>query len=203
MTTLTMPSSPSGFRSHRFGLRSNTLAFMSPLNGTTQTLEFPGSKWGGSFTLPPMKRATAAAWLSFYAKLRGVSGRFYGFDPGARSPRGSASGSPLVDGAGQYPGNTLNTDAWPISISGLLLAGDYFQIGDELKMVTSDLNSNGSGQATITFEPPLRAAPADNAPIVYTNPTCVMRLANDDQTAWDIDSLNLYGLSFVGIEAFV
>lgn len=203
MATLTMPTSPTGFQSHRFGLRSNTLTFSSPLNGTTQTLEFPGSKWGGAFALPPMKRTTAAAWLSFYAQLRGGSGRFYGFDPGGRTPRGSASGSPLVNGAGQYPGNTLITDAWPISITGLLLPGDYFQVGDELKMVTASVNSNGSGQATITFEPPLRAAPVDNAAIIYTNPTCIMRLANDDQTAWDINQLNLYGLSFVGIEAFV
>lgn len=203
MATLTMPSNPSGFQSHRFGLRSNTLDFTSPLNRTTQTLEFPGAHWAGAFTLPPQKRPTAAAWLSFYVQLRGGAGRFYGFDPGARSPRGIASGSPLVNGAGQYPGNTLVTDAWPVSITGLLLPGDYFQVGDELKMVTAIVSSNGSGSATITFEPPLRAAPVDNAPIIYTNPTCIMRLANDDQTSWDINQLNLYGLAFVGIEAFV
>lgn len=203
MTTLTMPSSPTGFQSHRFGLRSNTLSFMSPLNGTVQTLEFPGSKWGGAYSLPPMKRVVAAAWLGFFVQLRGGAGRFYGFDPGAKTPQGVASGAPLVDGAGQYPGNTLVTDSWPISTTGLLLPGDYFQVGDELKMVTASVGSNGSGQATITFEPPLRAAPVDNAAIIYTNPKCVMRLANDDQTAWDINTLNLYGITFVGIEAFV
>lgn len=203
MTTLIMPTNPTGFQSHRFGLRSNTIEFSSPLNGTTQTLEFPGSKWGGAFSLPPMKRAVAAPWLSFYAQLRGGAGRFYGFDPGGRSPRGVASGSPLVNGVGQYPGNTLITDAWPISSTGLLLPGDYFQVGVELKMVTASVDSNGSGAATITFEPPLRASVLDNDPIIYTNPVCIMRLANDDQTSWDINQLNLYGLSFVGIEAFV
>lgn len=202
MATLSMPTSPSGFRSHRFALMSNTLMFTSPLSGSTQTLEFPGSKWMGVFTLPPMKRAIASNWISFFAQLRGAAGRFYGYDPTAKAPRGVASGSPLVNGVGQT-GNTLITDAWPISTSNLLLPGDYFQVGSELKMVTSALTSNGSGSATITFEPPLRSAPSDNAAIIYTNPVCVMRLSDDSQSGWDVNSLALYGLSFSGVESFL
>ena len=202
MATLSIPSTPSGFASSRFGLISNTLVFVSPLNGTTQTLEFPGAKWGGVFTLPAQKRATAAAWTSFFAQLRGAAGRFYGYDPTATTPRGVASGSPLVAGASQT-GNTLTTDAWPLSTTGLLLAGDYFQVGDELKMITSTVSSNGAGEATLTFEPPLRSSPVDNAAIVYTNPKCIMRLVDDNQTGWDVNNLALYGLSFAGVEAFV
>ena len=202
MTTLSMPTTPTGFRVNRFALISNTIMFTSPLNGTTQTLEFPGAKWGGLFTLPPMKRAVAAPWLSFFTQLRGAAGRFYGFDPNAKTPRGVASGSPLVNGSSQT-GVSLTTDAWPVSTTGLLLPGDYFQVGSELKMVTASVDSNGSGEATITFEPPLRASPSDNATIIYTNPTCVMRLVDDSQTGWDVDQLGLYGLSFTGVEAFV
>lgn len=202
MTTLSMPTTPSGFRAHRFALMSNTKVFVSPLSGATQTLEFPGAKWMGNFALPPMKRATAAAWHSFFVQLRGAAGRFYGFDPTAKTPRGVASGSPLVDGASQT-GNTLTTDAWPLSTTGLLLPGDYFQVGSELKMVTASVDSDGAGVATITFEPPLRNSPTDNAAIVYTNPTCVMRLADDGQASWEVNNLALYGISFVGVEAFV
>lgn len=202
MATLSMPSSPTGFRAHRFGLMSNTVMFTSPLSGSTQTLEFPGSKWVGVFTLPPMKRAVASAWLSFFTQLRGAAGRFYGYDPTAKTPRGVASGSPLVNGASQT-GTTLITDAWPINTANLLLPGDYFQVGSELKMVTSALSSNGTGSATITFEPPLRDAPSDNASIIYTNPVCVMRLSDDSQSGWDVNSLALYGISFSGVEAFV
>lgn len=201
MATLSFPSSPTGFRSHRFSLMSNTITFTSPLSGTVQTLEFPGAKWGGVYTLPPMKRATAASWQSFFAQLRGAAGRFYGFDPGAKTPRGVASGAPLVNGASQT-GTTLTTDAWPINTTGLLLPGDYFQVGSELKMITTSVNSNGVGEATLTFEPPLRNSPSDNAAIIYTNPTCIMRLVDDGQASWDVNNLALYGISFAGVESF-
>lgn len=201
MATLSMPSSPSGFRAHRFGLMSNTISFSSPLSGSTQTLEFPGAKWMGVFTLPPMKRALASEWLSFFAQLRGASGRFYGYDPTAKTPRGVASGSPVVDG-GSQTGTTLATESWPASTTNLLLPGDYFQVGSEFKMVTSAVNSNGVGVATITFEPPLRNSPSDNAAIIYTNPVCVMRLSDDSQAGWDVNNLALYGVSFSGVESF-
>lgn len=201
MATLSFPTSPTGFRAHRFMLMSNTITFTSPLSGTVQTLEFPGAKWGGVYTLPPMKRPDASAWQSFFVQLRGSAGRFFGFDPMAKTPRGVASGSPLVNGSGQT-GTTLTTDGWPINTTGLLLAGDYFQIGSELKMITASVNSNGAGEATLTFEPPLRNSPIDNSSIIYTNPTCIMRLVDDGQTSWDVNNLALYGISFAGVESF-
>lgn len=88
MTTLGLPSTP-GFAASRFGLVSNTQVFENPLTGQAQTLERPGARWQASYTLPPMKRAEAAQWQSFLAQLRGGAGRFYGFDPDAKTPRGT------------------------------------------------------------------------------------------------------------------
>lgn len=90
MTVLTMPSSP-GFRSSEFGLASNTTEFRSPLSGSVQTVERPGARWTAKYTLPPMKREQAAAWQGFLTQLRGMAGRFYGFDPDAKTPRGVAT----------------------------------------------------------------------------------------------------------------
>ncbi len=86
-SVLTLPGS---FARSRFGLTSNTQVFRSPLSGTTQTLERPGARWTAEYTLPPMKRAQVTAWQSVLAQLRGGAGRFYGYDPDARTPRGSA-----------------------------------------------------------------------------------------------------------------
>ena len=72
MPTLTMPASP-GFRSARFGLRSNTQSFTSPLNRAVQTLERQGALWFATFELPPMSRAQAAAWTAFLTGLLGSS----------------------------------------------------------------------------------------------------------------------------------
>lgn len=199
MTTLSMPGAPKPAKT-RFALVSNTMTFASPLNGTVQTVEFPGSRWQLMITLPPMKRDTAAEWQAFFLKLRGLAGRFYAGDPNAARPRGTAAGTPLVKGASQT-GTTLLSDGWTPSQSGLLLPGDYFQVGSELKMITATAASDGAGEATLTFEPPLRASPSDNAPIVTSNPVCVMRLT-DGATGWDIEPASIYGFSFAAEEAF-
>ena len=87
-TILSLPSA--AIANSRFGLTSNTQVFRSPLMGTTQTLERPGARWTAEYTLPPMKRTDIAAWQGFLAQLRGGAGRFYGYDPDAQSPQGSA-----------------------------------------------------------------------------------------------------------------
>lgn len=92
---LSLPTSP-GFSESRFGLVSNTRSFRSPLSGQVQTVEQPGARWQAEYRLPPMKRAQMAEWQSFLVRLRGGAGRFYGFDPDARVPRGSGLSDPAL-----------------------------------------------------------------------------------------------------------
>lgn len=101
---------------------------------------------------------------------------------------GALGGTPLVNGAGQT-GSTLVTDGWSNSITGILKQGDVFYIAGvyavnpqsrqttgQLRqfVVTSDVASNGSGQASIGIFPAIvatgakqtvTAVPADNAAI--------------------------------------
>lgn len=200
MTILALPAAPK-FKQARFSLSSSGLYFPSPLNGSVQTVEFPGARWVLTASLPPMKRDVASEWQPFFAQLRGMAGRFYAGDPKGGVPRGTALGTPLVNGASQT-GTSLITDGWTINQAAALRAGDYFQVGTELKMVLATVASNGTGQATITFEPPLRASPADNAPIITSNPVCIMRLADNNQAGWDIEEAAVYGMSFSAVEAF-
>ncbi len=201
MATLTLPTTPNFF-SARFELIANTQVFSSPLDKTVQTLELTGARWQGNYSLPIMVRATAAPWTAILTELLGMSGRFFGFDPVAKLPRGSGTGdSPLVKGASQT-GKSLITDAWTIDQTGLLLPGDFFEVNSELKMVTASVDSDGSGDATISFVPSLRASPANNAVITQNNPTCIMRLLKDNSASWDLSGKQFYGISFVGIEAF-
>jgi hypothetical protein len=46
-----------------------------------------------------------------------------------------------------------------VSTNGILKAGDYFRFTGQQKvyMAVEDLNSDGYGEGTLTFEPPLRA----------------------------------------------
>ena len=200
---MTVLSFPSGIqiRAARFGLQGNSQTFSSPLSGDTQTVAYPGARWVATFTLVPKKRDDMAEITAFLANLQGVAGRFYGYDPNATTPRGIATGTPLVNGASQT-GKTLVTDGWTTSQTGILKAGDYFQVNGELKMVTADCNSDGSGNATISFTPALRDSPANNATITVTNPKCIMRLDSDDQSTWDVSESGFYDISFSATEAF-
>lgn len=203
MAILTPPTTPS-FSGARFTLRPNSKVGIdeSALDGSVQTLEFPGSVWTFSGSIGRMGRAEAAAWKSFFVQTRGIAGRFYMGEPAMGTPLGTALGTPLVQGASQV-GTTLITDGWTPTQSGALLPGDYFQVGTELKMVVAATVVNGAGVGTITFEPPLRAAPADNAPIIKSNPVCIMRLESNNQMGWDVEPPLFYAVGLAAVESFV
>lgn len=205
MSILSMPTSP-GFKAARFLLRGNTQEFRSPLSQSVQTLELTGSRWEGTFELPPMERAKAADWVAFLASLNGRAGRFYAGDPAGKTARGVATGTPLVNGASQT-GTTLNTDGWTPSVTGILLAGDYVAFDTpsgwrELHMIAADADSDATGAAALTVAPPLRESPADDEPLILSSPTCVMMLASDEGAAWDLNVVKIFGLRFSAIEAF-
>ena len=138
---LSLPSTP-GIK--RVTLRSLTSVAIlrNPFTFQQQVQEFAGQIWGADVTLPIMERADAENWNSFLLKLNGPAGTFLLGDPAAKSPRGVATGSPKVNGASQT-GKSLNTKGWTVSVTGILKAGDYVQIGQRLYKNLNDVNSDG------------------------------------------------------------
>ncbi len=181
MTTLTWPTlTRTAPRDVEWTLQSNTIAFQSPLSGAVQTVEFPGARWKVSFVLENLLEADAALLRAFGAKLRGRAGRFTLHNFARPTPRGTIAGTPLVKGASQT-GVSLLIDGCTVGTT--LLAGDFIGVNGELKMVVADATANGSGEMTLTLEPPLRASPADNAAITTTQPTATFMLSED---AWRV-----------------
>ena len=211
MTVLSMPSAP-GFADTRFGLVSNTQSDLtSPITQSSQLLELPGARWRASYALPPMARDRAAAWCAFLVALRGRAGRFHGYDPDARTARGSArlkapgvltvlGGSPAPSGA------SLAVAGAEPAESGLLLGGDYiaYDVGEgrQLHMVTADAPAaDGAGVVTVSIEPPIRISPADGEAVIVTDASCVMRL-EEDEVSWDANRISRYGIAFSAVEIF-
>ena len=162
-----------------FGLRTNSLDFASQLSGVVQSVAMPGSRWIATLQWAFLRRAEADRIQSLLVQMRGRTNRLVLWNVARPTVLGVGGGSPLVNGAGQT-GSTINIDGLPASTSGIYIAGDFLGIGGELKMVTATVNSNGSGQASVSFEPPLRAAPADNSAIVTTQPTAKFMLMNNE-----------------------
>jgi hypothetical protein len=88
---------------------------------------------------------------------------------------------------------------------GLLRAGQYFQIGDRLHIITG-LNAADTGQENagvdLNIRPWLRGDYASGYKLNFANPRCLMRLADGDQGAIDMNSGPLSSLSLDIIEAF-
>jgi hypothetical protein len=201
MTTLTWPTLtrklPGQFD---WRLVANTQTFQSPLSGAEQTVEMPGARWALAYSMGALDAADAALVRAFFAQLRGRSGRFYMHNLARPLPRGIATGTPVVSGAGQS-GTTLVTSGWTPSTAGILKAGDFFGVNGELKLLVADAASNGAGLATLTFEPPLRASPANAAAITTTRPTATFRL-DDDVTAFATTAPGLDSFSLAATETW-
>src|SRR3954447_4185282 len=116
--TISMPASP-GFRTSRFGLETNTQRFESPLTKNVQRVLLSGGRWVLTATLPKMNRAQFVNWQSFLMQLEGGVNTFYGFDPDAKTPRGAATGTPLVMG-GSQTGSSLTIDGCTAGVTGWL-----------------------------------------------------------------------------------
>ncbi|MGH6719588.1 MAG: hypothetical protein ACREER_09750 [Alphaproteobacteria bacterium] len=198
---LTMPATP-GLRAARFGIVARVTVYESTFTGATQVTERPGAAWQAEYQLPPMLRASAAAWVAFLTALRGRRGTFKGFDPDAKTPRGVATGTPLVNGAGQT-GNALVTDGWTPTVTNILRAGDYISLAlptQRLYQVVEDASSDGSGNATLSIEPALRESPNNNAALTTTNPFTLFRLTSNE-VMWNTDEMSVFGVRFQAAEA--
>ena len=194
---LTMPDDD--WTAAKVGAQFNNLQTPS-ISNVVQTVSKPGDLLILEFSLPRKSRASAAEWQAWGMSLRGSFGSFYGYDRTAKTARGVATGTPLVNGADQT-GYELVTDGWTTSQTGILLAGDWIEVNGLLRMVVADADSDVSGNATLDISPGLwpGQSPADNAAITVSNPKGKFRLVGD-MISWDIDLIENGMMKFQAIE---
>lgn len=193
---LSLPTAYS-FESLNIGLESAVGAFNSPFTFKEQVYDFGGERWRFEISYAPLDVDQARELVAFLASLIGIKGTFYANDPLMKLPRGTASGTPLVKGASQT-GRSLITDGWTPTVTNILRKGDYFQIGSSLYLNLNDVNSNGSGEATLDISPPLRNTATDNAPLIVSNAKGVFRL--DAPPSWSTGKDKVYDFSFSAVE---
>lgn len=184
----------------------NAVAYSrSPFTFAGQVHAYTGKAWQADISLPAMKRSDAEQWVAWLISLKGQLGTFYLGDPLATTPLGSARNSDgiLVDGA-VSSGDTIDIDGAPTSQTDYLKAGDYLQIGTgtsrQLFKVLADVDTDGTGSATVDVWPNVRTTIADNASVTVESTQGVFRLASNEQ-AYSINEASIYGISFGAIEA--
>ncbi|WP_296988204.1 hypothetical protein [Thalassospira sp. UBA1131] len=188
---LTLPASP-GVQAIRWRPMSSVAVAVSPFTQQRQTQRNQGQVWQADITLPPIRsRAVVGEWIAFLLSLNGAEGFFKMGDPDNFGPQGVATGSPVVSGASQI-GGVLVTSGWTASTTGILKAGDRIGLTSgsvmRLHKVLKDVDSDGSGNATLDIWPRVVSSPANGSPVELANPTSLFWLP-DGIPQHDIDRL--------------
>jgi hypothetical protein len=153
-----------------------------------------------SVEMPPMDRRDAANWIAFLQQLRGSNGVFLLGDTLGAEPLGVATGTPVTAGTNAQGATTLSTIGWTASVTGILLPGDYVQVGYRLYRCLDSVNSDSSGNASFNIWPRIREAPPAGTAIITRNTQGMFRLAKND-VSWNQSYLMTYGITFPVREA--
>jgi hypothetical protein len=192
----TYPTSPE-FRSINFSSEQKTKTSTTD-SGKIFSTQVDGQKFKFSATYPPMSRSDFAPVLAFIMKQRTQKETFQISLPDLKNAKGNVSGSVLVKNAHSAGDTTITVDA----MTGTLKAGDFVKFAGDTKvyMVVSDATADGSNEATLTIEPPLRSAISDNAAVTYDGVEFTVRLTNDLQQ-FSTDDLDTFRFEVDFIEA--
>jgi hypothetical protein len=198
---LQMPATP-GWSKINFTANNVVGVSRSPFTLQQQVYTWPGEGWSVSIAMPPMNQPTAEAWMTFLTALRGTSGTFWIGDVAHAIPRGTATGTPVVNTAQSAMSSTLMTRGWTSGAT--FLAGDFIQLGTgvQQRMYKSLTNQTANGGGYITFDifPILREGVSDDQPITLLNTAGTFRLEKDTRQ-FDMDAARIFGISFEAEEA--
>lgn len=130
-----------------------------------------GQRWLLSIVFPAMTRAEFAPIYAFSLKQRGQYEIFTYVPPTISTTRGESAETPVVDGAVTSGANSCSVDGLTASTSNILREGDFIKFSDHVKiyMVTSDMSSDGSGDATLDFAPKAVQDIANNATVTIAS----------------------------------
>ena len=166
----------------QIGSEQNTIVSVTT-SGRVQTRQIDGQKFTITLDYAPMTRANFAPIKAFLMKQRSRLNTFTIIPPVVSNAQGVASTVISTDGTVSSGATTCTIDGMTISTTGILKAGDYFRFTgqDKVYMAVEDLDADGTGSGTLTFEPPLRSDVGDNVILIYDNVDFTVRLKNDIQ----------------------
>ena len=163
-------------------LRSNQKTLFSETDsGKTFRRQVQGQRFSFTVSYPLLTRADFAPIMAFMVKQRSRKENFTITLPTSLDSQGNETGTLLVNGSHTAGDTTIAIDAFAGDGAGRLKAGDFIKFAhDKLYMVIDDVTSS-SNAATVTIEPPLRTALADNSAVTYKSIPVTVHMTNDVQ----------------------
>ena len=186
--------------SSEWRLNENKASTESLFTRARQVVSLSGGtadRWEGVLTTPPLTAAQVRTMMAFLVAV-GRFGQVTIGDPDYDGPS-SGEGDGAVDGAGQS-GTSLDCKSFSTSTT-ILLAGEYFQVGTELKMLTADATTDGAGLVTLEFAPALRSSPGDSDPVILDGPVALVHLLENPVKATDSLKMGIFNIPFAEVLA--
>ena len=176
------PISNAKFQTHGIQSQIDTLISKS-VSGKKLTRQIGTQRFGFTAEIIVAKRSDVYGELmAFVIQQRGSKENFTIIPPEVKNTRGSETGTVLVNGVHNVGDNTIAMDAFAGDGAGRFKAGDLIKFASHTKvyMIVSDVTSSGNA-ATVTIEPPLITALADDSVVTYSNVPFTVHLVNDVQ----------------------
>ena len=163
-------------------LRSNQKTLLSETDsGKTFRRQVQGQRFSFTVSYPPMTRSEFAPLMAFIMKQRNRKENFTVTFPSYFNAQGNETGTLLVNGSHTATDTTIAIDGFAGDGAGRLKAGDLIKFThDKVYMVVEDVTSS-SNSATVTIEPPLREALADDSSVTYDSVPFHVYLTSDVQ----------------------
>jgi len=175
--------------------RPNNTAYT--LSGKRSVKQFAAQYFSFSVQMPPMKQTDFQQYYAFLVKQKGSFEDFTFEYPLDNLGADKGETDILANGVHAIGDSTIAMDGFSVSTDDVLKGGDLIKFSGHNKvyMVTGDANSNASGQATVSIEPPLQAALADNEAVTVNKPSLTVALVQDD-VLYGTDAAGFFTLSF-------
>ena len=166
------------------GIKSiqNTIISKS-VSGKKLARQIDNQRFGFTARIITAKRSDVYGELmAFIIKQRSGKENFTILPPEIEDARGSETGTVLVNGVHAVGDTTIAMDGFAGDGAGRFKAGDFLKFAshDKVYMVVADATSS-SNACTVTIEPPLITALADDSTVTYDNVPFTVHLTNDIQ----------------------
>ena len=195
-----LPTTPV-FNAMNFKDESNTLISISD-SGRRFSRKIDNQRWKFTCKYVNLSRAEFAPILAFITKQRGAKETFTITPPKIKDALGSETTTISVNGVHAVGDSTIAIDGFNADSAGSLKAGDFLKFASHTKiyMVVADVTPS-SNAATVTIEPPIIEALADDSTVTYDDVSFTVYLEGTVQT-YDLGINDLYNYEFDVCEAF-
>lgn len=200
MSVITFPTTLSVAR-QTWAQQRNDVEFRSMFGA--QAVEVTAPLWSTSISAPVDLEINGGAWQAVLMQLRGRTNQLAMFNTGRPVPLGTMRGVMTLGTTAQ--GATSLVIAASGQAAKTLVAGDYLGVGSGLTqqvvMVTALATSDGSGNITVTIEPPLRNAFTSGSAVTWDRP-CALFRRKTSAAQWDYEPKVVSGFSLELLEDF-